>query len=100
MTAFPAVLTAPETNTFVAYDGILVTHLDDGGMVALGHHDVDKAETAFNRHGDCWDEPQKVWAVLDREGREIDGEMSPWCIRWGGVTEDTPGAFPVMVVEA
>lgn len=116
MTTFPAVLTAPATSTFTDHDGILVTYVgDDGGMVALGHHGEDRAQRAFQEH-DVWDRTRfditTTWAVLtdppDHDCastptagcagcEETDG--TPWWIEWG-VESGTPGAFPVMVVEA
>lgn len=103
MTAtFPAVLTAPETDVFTDYDGVPVAFVGDGGtMVALGHHNPDAARAAFHRH-DIWDridlDVLTTWAVLcDPPAGEDD--TSPWFMEWG-VDEGTPGAFPVMVVEA
>lgn len=116
MTTFPAVLTAPGTNTFTDHGGILISLVgEDGGMVALGHHDEGAARAAFLQLDDWWpgdDLPiVTTWAVLadppDHDcvasdttsctGCEIGG--SAWWMLWN-VDEDTPGAFPVMVVEA
>lgn len=116
MTTFPAVLTAPGTNTFTDYDGIQVTYVgEDAGMVALGHHDLDAARDAFAKHDTPfgWDFTiLTTWAVLvDRPEHDCVADDTtscmgceeaygvPWWMQWN-VTEDTPGAFTVMVVEA
>ncbi|MGI5245059.1 hypothetical protein [Dactylosporangium sp. CA-139066] len=116
MSTFPAVLTARETDVFTDYDGIQVSFIgDDGGMVALGHHDEGAAQSAFHRH-DIWGRSQfdisTTWAVLADPPThdcaatpttgcagcdEADG--TPWWMEWG-VDQSTSGAFPVMVVEA
>ena len=116
MTTFPAVLTAPDSDAFTDHDGILVTFVgDDGGMVALGHHDEGAAQAEFHQH-DVWDRSQfditTTWAVLTEppahdcvttpttgcDGCD-DTDGAPWWIEWGA-DPGTPGAFPVTVVEA
>lgn len=116
MTAFPAVLTASGTDVFTDYDGILITFVgDDGGMVALGHHEEGGALSAFHQH-DVWGRSHfdivTTWAVLtDPPAHDCavtptagcagcdEADGLPWWIEWG-VDQGTPGTFPVMVVEA
>jgi len=101
MITFPAVLTAPGTTTFTDTDGILISYVSDGDLVALGHHDVERAHAAFVKFDD-WagadiNDIQVTWAVLtDPTPRE--GETCPWWMQWF-VDKDAPGAFPVMVIE-
>jgi hypothetical protein len=113
---FPAVLMDPATNVFTDRDGIPVTFVgDEGTMVALGHHDLDVAEKAFTGH-DIWARDAfdvlVTWAVLtEPPGHNCvaspaigctgcdETSGSPWWMEWG-VDKSTPGAFPVMVVEA
>jgi hypothetical protein len=103
MTIFPAVLTGPETNTFTDHHGVLISYVgEDGGLVALGHHDLDEARAAFLAFDsyalDDTDDLLVTWAVLT-DPTPSEGEDYPWWMEWG-VSKDTPGAFPVMVVEA
>ena len=82
------------------------TENEDATIMAHGHHDRE----AFARQvceydklvagSDFYDEPmdgsdvQHLWAVRLDRGHEEDG----WMIQWGGVTENTPNAFPVTVI--
>ncbi len=102
MTTFPAVLTAPATTTFTDHDGILISYVgEDGGIVALGHHDSAKARAAFLAFDsdalNDGDDMLVTWAILT-EPTPSEEEECPWWMEWG-VDKDVPGAFPVMVIE-
>lgn len=115
MTAiFPAVLI--ETGTFTEHDGIWISYVgEDGDMVALGHDNPERVVAILNDNPlITWtvDDIDATWAVLtDRPAHNCvaddttscsgceDAYGAPWWIRWG-VEQDTPGAFPVTVVEA
>jgi hypothetical protein len=115
VTTFPAVLST--ANGFDDRDGIPISYIgDDGTMIALGHHDPAAAKAAFDKHDGpvSYHYPiEATWAVLtDPPAHECvpsltiscfvceETEGVPWWMQWTGVTADTPGAFPVMVVEA
>jgi hypothetical protein len=107
-TAAPPQPTFPHT----AY-GVSVTWLgEDGGMAAQGHIPDLRFLAACNHMArkdiglrNIWDDPCltvddalgaviRVWAVAIDPPH--DGEE--WWVSWGGITEQTPGAFPLTVL--
>ena len=87
---------------------------DDGGVVAHGHIGDRRFLAACNklarRQGMCnlWDDRAatiedpldfviRVWAVAENPD-EDPGDPAGWAISWDGVTEQTPGAFPVTIL--
>ncbi len=114
MTVFPEALLT--TGTFTEHDGIWVSYVgEDGDVVALGHHAPELVLAIINDNPlITWtaDDIDTTWAVLtDPPAHDCvatptvgcsgcdDTEGVPWWIQWG-VERGTPGAFPVMVVEA
>lgn len=89
------------------------TENEDATIMAHGHHDpaefvkqIKVYDTLVNGpepYDDVMDEGEvkHYWAVRTNvnfedvdDGEDIDG----WWIKWGGITQDTPNAFPVTVV--
>jgi hypothetical protein len=84
--------------------GIAIVETEDGDMFAFGHHAAAQFAVAANEHmheliGRI-DEDDQVhtedighrWAVTTVEP----GEFGEWIIDWrDGITEQTPGAFPI-----
>lgn len=87
---------------------------EDGGMVAWGHVPDLRFIAACNSLArkvagirNIWDDPAatvedvlgdttRVWAV-PADPRKY-GDPDCWAVTYGGITEDTPGAFPLTVL--
>jgi hypothetical protein len=95
MASFPAVLL--DSGTFTEHRGIRICDIgEDGDSVALGHHDPAHVAAAFETFGrDRGSSLFTTWAVLT-DPPDLGDETPPWCMQWG-VSDDTPGAFPVTV---
>jgi len=118
----------PDLLGFQNWNGIDVCCVGEDGdsWVALGHHDPGDTLEAFNRFArhviglddvvdglsepDSWPPVKPLWAVLQEHCDEYgsaehdeacyecqDIEEAGWWLNWG-VTEQTPGAFPIMVL--
>jgi hypothetical protein len=86
------------------YRGVPVVEPEDGDCVFThGHVDADLFVAAVHDYDSEFADPgaaeahnpddvEHWWAVTIEPAPE-------WRIRWGGITADTPGAFPVTVVE-
>jgi hypothetical protein len=112
----PAVITDPETEA--THYGIPVCHIgEDGDMLALGHPGIRRAFAAFNRHArvfcnlanladdqnaslDDWsDVITEQWVVFRKADPNNCWEDpdSEWF--FDQVTEGTPGAQPVTILD-
>jgi hypothetical protein len=110
----PEVIADPEMEE--THHGITVAHFgEDGGMIALGHHEVRRALAAFNRHArvfvglenladdrsvraaDYVPEINQMWAVFRRPNKDAGEDPDwTWVVDWCDLS--TPGARPVTVL--
>ena len=101
----------PPNFPYRAYGVGLTWMGEDGGMAAPGHIPDLRFIAACNRMArieggymniydavkvsfdDARADVRRLWAVLREPGPESD-----WAASWDGVTEETPGAFPMTVI--
>lgn len=80
---------------------------DENGynVFMMGHHDPISVMKAVQKYdedmtgetfelGEGYSLPEQVWAITEQPADGPDG----WAVRWGGISADTPGAFPMTVV--